>query len=61
LDNITWVPMLPTSDFKINLGGFFMNDRSIEGSEQFKVGFIDTGTTFAYFPSTLIDQIRAYF
>lgn len=53
--------MLQQSDFKINLAGFSVNDRFIQGSDQFKVGFIDTGTTFAYFPSQLIDKIRSEF
>ena len=61
LENVTWVPMLENSDFKINLSGFSVNDRPVQGSEQFKVGFIDTGTTFAYFPSKLLDSIRASF
>lgn len=52
---MTWAPMQPTADFKINLAGLSMNDRFLEGSDQYKVGFIDTGTTFAYFPNQLHD------
>jgi len=55
LENVTWVPMLATNDFKVNIAGVNMNERLIEGSDQFKVGFIDTGTTFAYLPGSLFD------
>ena len=61
LENVTWVSMLPTNDFKVNIAGVNMNERFIEGSDQFKVGFIDTGTTFAYLPGSLFDQMRSYF
>ena len=61
LENVTWISMLENSDFKINLAGFSVNDHFVQESDQFKVGFIDTGTTFAYFPSKLLDQIRERF
>lgn len=43
--------MLPYSDFKINLAGMSMNDHFMDGTDKYTVGFIDSGTTFAYFPS----------
>jgi hypothetical protein len=38
-----------------------MNDHLMAGSEKFNTGFIDSGTTFTYFPHELYDIIRTHF
>lgn len=38
-----------------------INDHFIEGSESFDEGFIDTGTTFTYFPPSLFQKIKSHF
>ena len=53
--------MLQQKDFKINVAGMSLNDHVIDGSDQYKVGFVDSGTTFAYFPRNLFLAIRTHF
>jgi hypothetical protein len=43
------------------MNGMKMNDHFIKGSDEWKVGFIDSGTTFAYFPRRLFNLMREHF
>lgn len=38
-----------------------MNDHFIEGSEAYTTGFIDSGTTFTYFPTNLFKKLKQHF
>jgi hypothetical protein len=38
-----------------------MNDHFIEGSEVYKSGFVDSGTTFTYLPSNLFRLVKKHF
>jgi hypothetical protein len=38
-----------------------MNNHYMAGSEQFNVGFIDSGTTFSYFPTKLFNMFIIHF
>ena len=61
LGDTFWVPFLDQNDFRIGLAGMSMNDHFIHGSQRFKVGFIDSGTTFAFLPVSLYQQLRIHF
>lgn len=43
------------------MDGIKMNDHYIAGSETYKEGFIDSGTTFTFLPETLFVNIREHF
>jgi hypothetical protein len=43
--------MLNEKNFRVALHGISMNDHFMEDTEDFNVGFIDSGTTFTYFPT----------
>jgi hypothetical protein len=47
---LTWIPLLKTEDFKVKTYGLKVNNHFIAGSESTSVAFIDSGTTFSYFP-----------
>ena len=38
-----------------------MNDHFMEGSERYDDGFIDSGTTFTYFPTNLFKILKQHF
>ena len=50
-EEVDWVEMLNEKNFRVALYGMSMNDHFMEGTEDFNVGFIDSGTTFTYFPN----------
>ena len=61
-DDVTWVNMIRGSeDFKIAVHGIRMNDHFIDGSDRWKVGFVDSGTTFVYVPRSLFNLLRQHF
>ena len=57
---VQWAPMLPTSNYKVELKGISLNTRFMEGSQEFNVGFIDSGTTFTYVPEKLLPIFANY-
>lgn len=60
-DDVTWFDMLRASDFKVRVAGVKFNNHFISGSDQYKVGFVDSGTTFVYLPHKLFAMIRMHF
>ena len=38
-----------------------MNNHVMDGSSDFKIGFIDSGTTFTFFPPRLISMLMIHF
>ncbi len=59
LQNIMdWANLLPNHNFKIEISGVKIGDQTI--SSQHTVGLIDSGSTFSYFPSSLLGEIRAH-
>jgi hypothetical protein len=38
-----------------------MNDHFIAGSKIYNVGFVDSGTTFSYFPTGLMYMVKVHF
>ena len=38
-----------------------MNEHFIKGSDSFKYGLVDSGTSYAYLPQDLFDMIRTHF
>jgi hypothetical protein len=62
LQNTTnWVSLLPSGYFKINLFGIKMNNVTMNNTQVYSVGLLDSGTTFTYMPSSLLKIIRMYF
>lgn len=60
-EKLTWASLIKGEDFKIGLKGVMMNDHLISGSAAYNVGFIDSGTTFTYFPSNLYKMLKIHF
>ena len=55
LEPLKWVPLLTKEEYYINIAGFRLNNGSlVEGSDYVKLAFIDSGTTFSYFPAKLL-------
>lgn len=51
---MTWAPMLSsTGDFKVGVSGMMMNNHYMAGTENYSVGFLDSGTTFTYLNQNL--------
>ena len=44
--------LLPT-DFKVGVSGMMMNNHYMAGTENYSVGFLDSGTTFTYLNQNL--------
>ena len=62
IDNTTnWVKLLPVGNYKIGVFGVKMNNHLMANTEQYSVGFLDTGTTFTYMPKGLMETIRTHF
>ena len=55
------MPLLKDDDFKVGLDGILINNHYIAESEKFNVGFLDSGTTFTYFPKSLFQIIKLHF
>jgi hypothetical protein len=60
-DEVAWMPMMTTNDYKIQLEGISMNNITISDSNNYNVGFIDSGTTFTYLPKKLFKAIEDSF
>ena len=50
-----------TGDFKVGVQGMMMNNHYMAGSEHFKVGFLDSGTTFTYLNQNLYNIVKLHF
>lgn len=50
-----------TTNYKFKLTGVSMNNHAIGGSNKWHLGFVDSGTTFSYFPSDLWDSLIFHF
>lgn len=62
LSPIVWYPLWnDTRAYKFNLNGVKMGDRTLEGSEMWTNGFIDTGTTFTYIPFKMFEELKKEF
>lgn len=42
-----------STNFKFELSGVSMNGLLIKDSEKWNISFVDTGTTFSYFPEKM--------
>ena len=58
---VRWVSMHNVDAFKIDLYGVAMNNHMMDGSAKFAVGFVDSGTTFSYFPPEFMEILRVHF
>lgn len=50
-----------SDSFKVDVHGVAMNNHIMNGSTKFSVAFIDSGTTFSYFPPEFIEILRVHF
>ena len=50
-----------TGDFKVGVQGMMLNNHYMAGTENYKVGFLDSGTTFAYLNSSLFKIVKLHF
>lgn len=49
------------SSYKFDIHGVSVNKHMIKGSEKWSIGFVDSGTTFSYFPSEMFNQLMVHF
>lgn len=56
---IQWHPWIKTTHYKINLKAFFVGGHKLDSAP--RVGFLDSGTTFAYASSNLFSQFERAF
>ena len=62
LEPVKWFNMLhKQGSYEFGLIGVSMGNRMLENSATWKVGFIDSGTTFTYIPIKMWDQLVTYF
>lgn len=59
--DLTWISLLKTEDFKINSYGMMLNNHFMQDSERTTTIFIDSGTTFTYFPRNILKIIQLHF
>lgn len=60
-DEVSWIKMLDKPSFEINIQGISINNHPItKASNNIKTAFIDSGTTFTYFPQSLISQLKTH-
>ena len=50
-----------TGDFKVGVQGMMINNQYMAGSENYKVGFLDSGTTFTYLNQNLFNIVKCHF
>ena len=52
LESIKWTDMVPNpSKYHLNLQGYKVSNITLKGLGQWKLGLVDSGTTFTYLPS----------
>lgn len=61
LSDVNWTNLQDSGSYIVTLQGISMNNHFIAGSEEYTRGFIDSGTTFTYLPSKLIEQLTSHF
>eukprot|EP00347_Sterkiella_histriomuscorum_P001127 403373223 len=61
MEEVQWAPLMQTAQYRIELDGISMNNHVIDGSTEFGIGFIDSGTTFTYLPSKLWNMLIQHF
>jgi hypothetical protein len=59
--DIQWTRLKDSHNFLVSLHGISMNDHLMQGSDLYTEGFIDSGSTFAYFPKALFTSIKQHF
>jgi hypothetical protein len=56
LSDVFWLEMLRKgTGYEFSVLSTSMNNHEIAGSEKWSVGFVDSGTTFSYFPEAMWD------
>lgn len=60
-DELTWIRMRDTPSFQVNINSISMNDHKIHQAQDIKFGFIDSGTTFSYLPTSLFNGLKEHF
>lgn len=63
LEDVRWIKMAyPSgSSYKFNVNGVSVNKHMIKGSQKWSIGFVDSGTTFSYFPTEMFNQLMVHF
>ena len=62
LSPIVWYPLWrDTKDYKFTLSSVRMGDKKLIGSEKWTEGFVDTGTTFTYLPTLMLEELKYEF
>mmetsp|Transcript_4239 Transcript_4239/g.7187 ORF Transcript_4239/g.7187 Transcript_4239/m.7187 type:complete len:409 (+) Transcript_4239:398-1624(+) len=63
IEQVEWMPLTHNTgtNYKLSLYSIAFNQHQIQASSQWSVGFVDSGTTFSYFPKTLWDQLMLHF
>lgn len=59
--NVTWFRAWDTQAYKFSLEGVAFNNHFIQGSEEFQIGVLDSGTTFTYIPHKLFNMLIVHF
>lgn len=49
------------SDFKVPYRGMMMNNHKMQGTENQRIAFIDSGTTFTYISTATYNAIKLHF
>lgn len=52
---------MQTVQYRVELDGISMNNHVMDGSKEFSVGFIDSGTTFTYLPYKMWNMLVQHF
>ena len=60
-EDVTWITLTHHEDFKLKVNGIKMNNHYMAGTNRYSVGFLDSGTTFTYFPTRLFSTIKNHF
>ena len=53
--------MKNTPEFLVTIESISMNNHEIHQANDIKTGFIDSGTTFTYIPSSLFEGLKEHF
>ena len=60
LEDVQWYKFTKNSgsNYKIALYGVKVGDHFVENSQQWSIGFVDSGTTFSYIPIKMFDALN---